>query len=231
MSTVNKSSFIDRKGWIFRVTRLWRNFKTTPYLRGLHQRLSSAVSSHQRWLHSDPEVSSFNDKSRNPHLTFALVTESTQIWSHSSQRRYKTTKTTSEEVKKNPDDCVRPDSRDWTLVSTLSLSPSSKSREQFPGTSWTKGLTHFYSTHMPARRGGSNRRLGARSEGLRQIYNSKLCSRIFFFSILLSRGQTWDTVGFFFLFWIFIVSLWKRPVLNLDLNDFILIISFGCKII
>lgn len=133
--------------------------------------------------------------------------------------------------KKTPDDCVRPDSRDWTLVSTLSLSPSSKSREQFPGTSWTKGLTHFYSTHMPARRGGSNRRLGARSEGLRQIYNSKLCSRIFFFSILLSRGQTWDTVGFFFLFWIFIVSLWKRPVLNLDLNDFILIISFGCKII
>lgn len=100
MSTVNKSSFIDRKGWIFRVRRLWRNFKTTPYLRGLHQRLSSAVSSHQRWLHSDPEVSSFNDKSRNPHLTFALVTESTQIWSHSSQRRYKTTKTTSEEKKK-----------------------------------------------------------------------------------------------------------------------------------
>lgn len=208
MSTVNKSSFIDRKGWIFRVTRLWRNFKTTPYLRGLHQRLSSAVSSHQRWLHSDPEVSSFNDKSRNPHLTFALVTESTQIWSHSSQRRYKTTKTTSEEVKKNPDDCVRPDSRDWTLVSTLSLSPSSKSREQFPGTSWTKGLTHFYSTHMPARRGGSNRRLGARSEGLRQIYNSKLCSRIFFF---FNFTVTWSNMRHSWIFFS-ILDFYRVPL-------------------
>lgn len=102
--------------------------------------------------------------------------------------------------KKTPDDCVRPDSRDWTLVSTLSLSPSSKSREQFPGTSWTKGLTHFYSTHMPARRGGSNRRLGARSEGLRQIYNSKLCSRIFFFQFYCHVVKHETQLDFFFYF-------------------------------